>query len=86
MLYDAIQRYSDFDQLKRILQADPYADPYGDSTGWTRQFGTDCDLRVFLEKGQNALQLQRTIPILAAHNPEVAGSSPASATKKVLKS
>ena len=40
------------------------------------------DLRVFREKGQKALQPQRKIPILAAHNPEVDGSSPSSATKK----
>ena len=59
---------------------DPYADPYGDSTGWTRQFGMDYDLRVFLEKGLKVVVLQRKIPILAAHNPEVVGSSPASAT------
>ena len=52
---------------------DPYADPYGDSTGWTRQVRTDCDLRVFREKGQKALQPQRKIPISAAHNPEVVG-------------
>ena len=39
------------------------------------------DLRVFREKGQKTLQPQRKIPILAAHNPEVVGSSPASATK-----
>ena len=65
---------------------DPYADPYGDSTGWTRQVRTDCDLRVFREKGQKALQPQRKIPISAAHNPEVVGSSPASATPKGMKS
>ena len=65
---------------------DPYADPYGDSTGWTRQFGTDCDLRVFRVKEPKSLELQQKIRISAAHNPEVVGSSPASATKKVLKS
>ena len=64
------------------LQLDPYADPYGDSAEWTRQFGLDYDLRVFLEKGLKTLQPQRKIPILAAHNPEVVGSSPASATIK----
>ena len=64
-----------------VLWFDPYADPYGDSMGWTRQFGVDYDLRVFLEKGQKALQPQWKIPILAAHNPEVVGSSPASATR-----
>ena len=62
--------------------SDPYADPYGDSTGWTRRFVADYDLRVFREKGQKALLPQRKIPILAAHNPEVVGSSPASATIK----
>ena len=61
---------------------DPYADPYGDSTGWTRRFVADYDLRIFREKGQKALLPQRKIPILAAHNPEVVGSSPASATIK----
>ena len=45
----------------------------------------EYDLRVFREKGQKTLELQRKIPILAAHNPEVVGSSPASATKKVPK-
>ena len=40
----------------------------------------DYDLRVFLEKGLKVVVLQRKIPILAAHNPEVVGSSPASAT------
>ena len=60
--------------------SDPYADPDGDSTGWTRRFVADYDLRVFREKGQKALLPQRKIPILAAHNPEVVGSSPASAT------
>ena len=70
---------------KQVI-SDPYADPYGDSTGWTRQFVTDCDLRVFLEKGQKSLEPQLKIRISAAHNPEVVGSSPASATKKVLKS
>ena len=39
------------------------------------------DLRVFREKGQKVLLLQQKIPISAAHNPEVVGSSPASATK-----
>ena len=68
----------------RVVEgSDPYADPYGDSMGWTQQFGLDNDLRVFLEKGQKALQPQRKIPILAAHNPEVVGSSPASATIKI---
>ena len=61
---------------------DPYADPYGDSAGWTRLFGVDYDLRVFREKGQKAMLPQWKIPILAAHNPEVVGSSPASATIK----
>jgi len=42
----------------------------------------EYDLRVFREKGQKTLELQRKIPILAAHNPEVVGSSPASATIK----
>ena len=42
----------------------------------------EYDLRVFREKGQKSLDLQRKIPILAAHNPEVVGSSPASATRK----
>ena len=42
----------------------------------------DYDLRVFLEKGLKVVVLQRKIPILAAHNPEVVGSSPASATIK----
>ena len=60
---------------------DPYADPYGDSAGWTRQFGMDYDRRVFLGKGLKVVVLQRKIPILAAHNPEVVGSSPASATR-----
>ena len=41
----------------------------------------EYDLRVFLEKGLKVVVLQRKIPILAAHNPEVVGSSPASATK-----
>ena len=45
----------------------------------------DYDIRVFSEKWQKALRLQRKIPILAAHNPEVVGSSPASATIKVPK-
>ena len=61
---------------------DPYADPYGDSMGWIRQFGLDNDLRVFREKGQKPIEPQRKMPILAAHNPEVVGSSPASATIK----
>ena len=65
-----------------LIALDPYADPYGDRTGWTRQFRMDYDLRVFREKGQKSLQPQRKIPILAAHNPEVVGSSPASATRK----
>ena len=64
-----------------VDQLDPYADPYGDSTGWTQQFGVDYDLRVFFEKGQKALEMQGKIGFLAAHNPEVVGSSPASTTK-----
>ena len=66
---------------KQVI-SDPYADPYGDSTGWTRQFRMEYDLRVFREKGKKALQSQRKIPLSAAHNPEVVGSSPASATIK----
>ena len=54
-----------------VDQLDPYADPYGDSTGWTRQFEVDCDLRVFLGKVLKVVVLQRKMPILAAHNPEV---------------
>ena len=46
------------------------------------RFKWTYDLRVFLEKGQKPIELQRKIPILAAHNPEVVGSSPASATIK----
>ena len=65
-----------------LLCFDPYADPYGDSTGWTRQFGMEYDLRVFREKGLKPLEPQRKIPLSAAHNPEVVGSSPASATIK----
>ena len=61
---------------------DPYADPYGDRTGWTRQFRMEYYLRVFRKKGQKSLQPQRKMPILATHNPEVVGSSPASATIK----
>lgn len=34
--------------------SDPYADPYGDSTGWKRRFVADYDLRVFREKGQKS--------------------------------
>ena len=68
--------------LSGLITIDPYVDPYGDSTGWTRWFVTDNDLQVFREKEQKALQPQRKIPILAAHNPEVVGSSPASATIK----
>ena len=64
------------------MRVDPYADPYGVSIGWTRQFVTDSDLRVFREKGLKVVVPQWKIPILAAHNPEVVGSSPASATKK----
>ena len=42
----------------------------------------DFDLRVFREKGQKALQPQWKIPFKTTHNPEVVGSSPASATIK----
>ena len=42
----------------------------------------DYDLRVFREKGPKPLEPQRKIPLFAAHNPEVVGSSPASATIK----
>ena len=42
----------------------------------------EYDLRFFCEKGLKVVVLQRKIPILAAHNPEVVGSSPASATIK----
>ncbi|MBR4289693.1 MAG: hypothetical protein IKT52_03520, partial [Oscillospiraceae bacterium] len=58
----------------RCKAFDPYRDPYGDSTGWTRQFVTDNDLRVFLEKGLKVVVPHRKTPILAAHNPEVVGS------------
>ena len=44
------------------------------------------DLRDFLGKGAKTLEPQRKIPLFAAHNPEVVGSSPASATKELLKS
>ena len=65
---------------------DPYADPYGKWTVWTQWFRVVSDLRDFLGKGAKPLEPQRKIPIFAAHNPEVVGSSPASATKEVLKS
>ena len=68
------------------LFLDPYADPYGKWTVWTRRFRVVSDLRDFLEKGAKPLKMQREIPIFAAHNPEVVGSSPASATKELLKS
>ena len=41
------------------------------------------NLRVFCKSRQKALELQQKMSILSAHNPEVVGSSPASATKSV---
>ena len=61
---------------------DPYADPYGKWTVWTQWLRVVSDLRDFLGKGAKPLEPQRKIPIFAAHNPEVVGSSPASATRR----
>ena len=69
-----------------VIFLDPYADPYGKWTVWTQSFRVVSDLRDFLGKGAKPPASQRKIQLLAAHNPEVVGSSPASATKELLKS
>ena len=43
------------------------------------------DLRVFRKKVGKTLETPREIGLFAAHNPEVVGSSPASATKEITR-
>ena len=68
--------------LKRANSLDPHRDPYQKITPWIHWIRPSGFLDFEAKNGRKSLAAQGFDGSTAAHNPEVAGSSPVSATTK----